>query len=101
MAVITAEVFPTEVRSTGCTLSFTAAGVALSLATYALPACLSGMGLGGTCLMFGALTLATAGWGRATLPETKDRSLATIEEDLLGGDRGDGVRSRSQQVFAG
>jgi putative MFS transporter len=70
------ELFPTEIRGSAVGLASSLSRIGAAFGTHLLPIALSGIGIGPTMLLGGAITLVGAVVSLAWAPETRGKTLA-------------------------
>jgi sugar porter (SP) family MFS transporter len=81
--VIIAEIFPNRIRGTAMSLAVAALWLACFILTYTFPLLNASLGAPGTFWLYAAICAAGFFYIRARLPETKNRTLEEIEQQLV------------------
>lgn len=81
--VLLSEIFPNKVRGIGMAVCTAALWVASFLLTYTFPFLNSGLGTGGTFLLYAVICLCGFVFVWRKIPETKGKSLEQIEKELI------------------
>ncbi len=81
--VILSEIFPNRIRGAAMSTSVFALWVACFALTYAFPYMKSGLGIGNTFWLYGAICAVGFTYIFIRLPETKNKTLEDIERQLL------------------
>lgn len=81
--VILSEIYPTKVRGAAMAVATFALWTACFILTYTFPLLNKGLGASGTFWLYGFICLAGFLFIRKRLPETKGKSLETLEKELV------------------
>ncbi|WP_297643782.1 sugar porter family MFS transporter [uncultured Bacteroides sp.] len=81
--VLLAEIFPNRVRGVAMAVCTAALWIASFLLTYTFPFLNSGLGTGGTFMLYAVICLCGFMFILRHIPETKGKSLEELEKDLL------------------
>lgn len=81
--VLLSEIFPNRVRGVAMAVCTAALWVASFLLTYTFPFLNSGLGTGGTFLLYAMICFSGFIFVRKRIPETKDKSLEELEKELI------------------
>lgn len=81
--VLLSEIFPNKVRGIGMAVCTAALWVASFLLTYTFPFLNSGLGTGGTFLLYAVICLCGFVFVWRNIPKTKGKSLEQIEKELI------------------
>jgi SP family sugar porter-like MFS transporter len=83
--VVISEIFPNRIRSSAMSIAITALWTACFLLTYTFPFLNAALGASGTFWIYAAICIAGYMYLRASLPESKGKSLEEIEVRLRAG----------------
>ena len=81
--VLISEIFPNRIRGTAISVAVSALWIACFVVTYTFPILERGIGTGHTFWIYGAICVVGYVFIRASVPETKGKSLEQIERELV------------------